>query len=103
MLMEIIQELKLTLHGYLTPSLNVMLNKHWSHYHKLKKEAKAALTSALQDIVADPLTATTTLEVVNRLLTNYDTPSLSATITQKQSKSSSSKLKSRIRIRSARK
>lgn len=38
---------KLILMGYLTPSLNKLLHKHWTVAHKAKQEAKAALAQAL--------------------------------------------------------
>ena len=38
---------KLVLHGYLTPSLNQLLRKHWSVIQKAKAEAQEALDYAL--------------------------------------------------------
>jgi hypothetical protein len=35
------------LYGYLTPSLNKLLHKHWSVVHRAKLEAQAALAKAL--------------------------------------------------------
>ena len=93
----------LILKGYLTPSLNTLLNKHWSHYAKEKKLAANALTSALQDILADHSTATTTLAVVSQLLTNYVTLNSSATTRQKTSKLTSAKSRSKPKKKNARK
>lgn len=93
----------LVLQGYLTPSLNTLLNKHWSHYAREKKLAANALTSALQDILADHSIATTTQEAVNQLLTNYVTLNSSATTRQKTSKSSLNRLKSKPKPKNARK
>jgi len=93
----------LNLKGYLTPSLNKLLNKHWTHYAKEKKLAADALASALQDILADHSIATTTQEVVNQLLTNYVMLNLSATTRRKISKSSLNRLKSKPKPKNARK
>ena len=40
---------KLILMGYLTPSLNKLLHKHWTVAHKAKEAARAALAAALRD------------------------------------------------------
>ena len=40
---------KLILMGYLTPSLNRLLHKHWTVAHKAKEEAKWHLTLALRE------------------------------------------------------
>ena len=39
---------KLVLSGYLTPSLNKLLQKHWTAAHKAKQEAKKALAEAMR-------------------------------------------------------
>ena len=93
----------LILKGYLTPSLNTLLNKHWSHYAKEKKLAAIALTSALQDILADHSIATISRAVVSRLLTNYVTLNSSKTTRQKISRLTSGKSKSKPKQKNARK
>ncbi len=93
----------LILKGYLTPSLNTLLNKHWSHYLKEKKLAAHALTSALQDILADHSTATISRAVVSQLLTNYVTLNSSATTRQKISKLNSNKSKLNTKRKNERK
>jgi hypothetical protein len=46
--------LKITLPGYVTPSLNETRRKHWSAVTKEKKKARGALLSGLNDLVATP-------------------------------------------------
>ena len=89
------------LKGYLTPSLNKLLNKHWTHYAKEKKLAADALTSALQDIAQDHSIATTTQEDVSQLLTNYVTLNSSKTTRQKISRSSLNRLRSKPKPKNA--
>lgn len=93
----------LVLKNYLTPSLNKLLNKHWTHYAKEKKLAADALASALQDILAGHSIATTTQEAVSQLLTNYATLNSSATTRQKISKLTSAKSRSKPKKKNARK
>lgn len=58
--------LKITLKGYVTPSLNRTNRQHWSVYQKEKKKARIALMLALSDLASDSSTQTTSLEVANR-------------------------------------
>ena len=93
----------LVLQRYLTPSLNGLLNKHWSHYCKEKKLAATALASALRDLAQSPSIATTTQEAVSRLLINYVTLNSSKTTRQKTSKSNSGKSRSKPKTKNTRK
>ena len=89
--------IQINLGPYLTPSLNTLLNKHWSHLHKEKEKAANALRSAL---IADPLVRsiwTTLLEDANLSSTNFATRNSSRTTTRRQSRSSSRKKKSRTK------
>ena len=91
----------INLGNYLTPSLNTLLNKHWSHLHKEKAKAANALRSAL---IADPLVRsiwTTLLEAANLSSTNFATHNSSQMMTRRQSKSSSRRKKSRTNISKA--
>ena len=89
--------IQINLGPYLTPSLNTLLNKHWSHLHKEKAKAADALRSAL---VADPFVRsmwTTLLAAANLSSTNFATHNSSRMTTRRQSKSSSRKKKSRTK------
>lgn len=97
--------LTLTLENYLTPSLNTLLNAHWTKYTKQKKLARTALLSAirstlseLQDSQPRLSTLITSLEAANLSLTKLDTPNSSQTITPKASKSRSVKSKSALKL-----
>ena len=87
--------LTLQLPGYLTPSLNRLLGKHWSTLAKEKIRAKTALLSSLREAHARSSTPTILQEAANHLLTSCATPNLSLTTTRKRSKSSSAKSKSK--------
>ncbi len=94
--------LHINLGPYLTPSLNTLLNKHWSHLHKEKEKAANALRSAL---IADPLVRsmwTTLLEAANLSSINFAMQNSSRMMTRRQSKSSSRRKKSRTKINKAR-
>ena len=93
--------INLHLDGYLTPSLNTLLNAHWSKYAKQKNLARTALLSAIRSTLSElqgsqPRLSTliTLLEEANLSLTKSATPNSSQTITPKASKSRSRKLKS---------
>ena len=93
--------INLHLDGYLTPSLNTLLNAHWTKYTKQKKLARTALLSAIRSTLSElqdsrPRLSTLiiSLEAANLSLTKLDTPNSSQTITPKASKSRSRKLKS---------
>jgi hypothetical protein len=85
----------LQLPGYLTPSLNRLLGKHWTTLAQEKVRAKIALLSSLREAHARSSTPTIMQEAVSHLLTNCATPSSSLTTTRKLSKSSSGKSKSK--------
>lgn len=89
----------LALLGYLTPSLNRLLGKHWTTLAREKVRAKLALLSSLRDALAVSSTPTIMREAVNHLLTNCATPSSSKTTTRKRSKSSSGKSKSKRKLK----
>ena len=83
----------LQLPGYLTPSLNRLLGKHWTTLAQEKVRAKLALLSSLREAHARSSTPTILQEAVSHLLTNCATPNSSPTTTRKRSKSSSGKSK----------
>ncbi len=85
----------LQLPGYLTPSLNRLLGKHWSTLAKEKLRAKIALLSSLREAHARSSTPTIMQEAVSLSSTNCATPSSLPTTTRKRSKSSSGKSKSK--------
>jgi hypothetical protein len=87
--------LTLQLLGYLTPSLNRLLGKHWTTLAQEKVRAKLALLSSLRDAPSHSSMPTILQEAANSLSTNSDTPNLSKTTTQKPSKSFSGKSKSK--------
>jgi hypothetical protein len=68
-----IYPLRLILHDYLTPSLNTLLGKHWSHLHREKQKAAAALKCALNDTPPASSTPTTWPEDANPSLINSAT------------------------------
>src|SRR5215469_16172003 len=87
--------LKLTLQ-YRIPSLNVMLRRHWSWYHKERQKADNALACAFVPIASDPLTPTILREVANRYLMHCETEGSPRTIIPKRSRSLSSSRKSHL-------
>lgn len=85
----------LQLPGYLTPSLNRLLGKHWSTLAKEKLRAKIALLSSLREAHARSSTPTIMLAVASLSSTNCATQSSLPTTIRKRSKSSSGKPKSK--------
>lgn len=66
--------MKLVLHGYLTPSLNRLLGKHWTVLDKEKKKAANALSSALLASQAGRSMPTISQVAASRSSTSSDTP-----------------------------
>lgn len=89
------QHLRIVLTNYLTPSLNQLLGKHWSHLLKEKKKAALALSCALRADRAMSSTWTILQEAANLSSTNSAMPNSSRMMIRKASNSSSSKKKSK--------
>lgn len=83
------RSLKLTLPGYLTPSLNKSHHAHWTVAYREKVKARSALVCALHDALAVCLTKTTSVEEQSRLSTALSKLVLSSTIRRSTSNSSS--------------
>lgn len=67
--------IKMWLPGYHTPSLNKTKGHHWRQYHLLKKQAAAALLSALSGSQHNLSTQTITQAQLKLHSIAYDTPS----------------------------
>ncbi len=87
--------LRIILPHYLTPSLNQLLGKHWSHLLKEKKKAALALSCALRADRAMSSTWTILQEAANLSSINSGMPNSSRMMIQKASNSNSSKKKSK--------
>lgn len=87
--------LRIILPHYLTPSLNQLLGKHWSHLLKEKKKAALALSCALRADRAMSSTWTILQEVANHSSTNSAMPNSSRMMIRKASNFNSSKKKSK--------
>ena len=94
-------EVILWLPGYLTPSLNRLLGKHWSAIQKEKTSARLALLFALRDAQSVSSMPTILQEAASLLSTNSATRSLSETMTREVSKLSSGKKRLRPKKKKA--
>ena len=82
---------QLWLPGYVTPSLNDLLGKHYFVLEKEKARARQALLCALVDWARQHSTSITPPEVANSLLINSAIAALSRETIRKKSKSSSAR------------